>query len=444
MKATRLFIFNDNTMQSLAPAPVFTDGINIYVHERVANETWSLHHERELDAFRPIWQALMRSVEWVMKEGGEQADPQWKTIELVPFQEWVVKLQKYKAVSWLEKLGMNLKTTPGEMQAMLSSRKDVLNILIAKQQQENEDPQVTPAPALKNPVWLNEIDRIVRQRWDDCIWNWEEKRPYNYQRWTVSWMLAERMGALIGEARNEMSERGSENRIIKEGWGAAMSGWTQTLKAMLIAGDWVSFGRSILSFVHTCNQKETLNFDEKTDITGVAAQVLEELSFKMAWVDLLSGSYEFFTLNKVIKQDMERFWSTYQKGAASVEEGIAFYSLIPESPSQVAFKKEYINMFFHDLLENVDAGQNQESILKEGFEMLVQVSRGVSAEDALSLMERWREWAEDQAPEWFDDDEFDEGEAIDKTLLRKMASEMTRARRWTVEQKRRIEQEMAL
>jgi hypothetical protein len=443
MKCTQVFVFSDNVMQQLAPSPLFTDGVHVYLHESLANECWQVGQEKEFEGFRPIWHGVMRSVEWAAKPEKQdlQSEQAWKYVEFIPLDVWVDKLKKAKASMWLDRLGFSLKTTAQDIQSTIQARRDVVQWVLAEQQDQSDPQTNATKPASKLPVWLNEADRVMRSRWDDCIWHWDEKVPLTYQRWTLHWVLAERMGRLIGEARNAMQLTGSENKVIKEGWGSAMSGWTQTLKAMLIQGDWISFGRSILAFIQACHEHETLTFDEKTDITGVAAQVLEEMAFKMAWVDLLSGSYEFWSLNKVLKEDVGRFWNTHQKPQGGASEALAFYTLLPDSPPQVAFKKDYLLMFFQGMLEQIDGEQPQEHMLREGFDMLLTVVRGVDSDDALVLVEKWREWAEDQAPEWFDDHEEFEDEGVKfKEHIEKMVEELLKSRRWKSNHRRQIEQ----
>ena len=448
MKCTRVFVFNDSTLQQLAPAPIFTDGVNVYIHEQVANECWQDSKDQELEAFRPVWHGVMRSIEWAALQGNtdkvSQSEQAWRYVEHVPFDVWVKKLQKAKSNSWLSRLGFNLKTTPQEMQSTVQARKDVVQWIMS-QQADTPDLKTDAAEKKINkmPAWMNEADRIVRTRWDDCPWLWEEKKPMTYQRWTLQWIVAERLGQLIGDARNAIKSTGSEAKILKEGWGPAMGGWTQTLRAMITEGDWVSFGRSMLSFIQTCHSLETLTFDEKTDITGVAAQVLEEMAYKMAWVDLLSGSYEFWTLSRVLKQDVERFWKTNQSSAEPAE-ALAFYSLLPDSPPNIAFKREYITAYFNDVLEKVAEvtdEDTQDKMLRQGFALLIMMVRGLDSDDAIIMVEKWREWAEDRAEDWFDDDDdFESGAPKYRDQLEKMVNEIYKSRRWTPDERQKIEQ----
>lgn len=447
MKCTRVFVFNDAILQQLAPSPVFTDGINVYVHENMANECWNDGKDQELETFRPVWHGVMRSVEIAAtpegnhSEGGsEQA---WRYVEYVPFEAWVQRLQKAKSVMWLKRLGFNLKTTSQEMQSAVQARRDVVQWVLSQQEDtpEIKDAGEKQKVVAKMAPWMNEADRIIRTRWDDCPWMWEEKKAMTYQRWTLQWMVAERLGRLIGEARNELKSSDGEGKILKEGWGPAIAGWAQTLRAMISEKDWVSFGRSMLSFIQACNKLETLTFDEKTEMTGIAAQVLEEMTYKMAWVDLLSGSYEFWTLSRGLKQDIERFWKINQTDA-DITEALAFYSLLPDSPNNVAYKKEYITAYFNDALERVSEDDTmQEVMLKEGFEMLMELVRGIDVSDAIIMVEKWREWAEDRASEWFDDDDdFDSGEPKYKDALERMARELYKARRWSDDDRQKIDQ----
>lgn len=440
LKCTRLFVFGDEVMQSLAPSPVFTDGINIYIHEQTANECWQGAQDQEMDAFRPIYYAVMKSIEIVLTDPPTDGNLPWKTVEYVPFVLWFEKLKKARATEWLKRLGYSIKTTPKEIEQVIQARTDLVNWFVPLNSKIDGAPEEPISPPAKQPIWVNEVEKLVKTRWEDCVWRWEEDAPMTYQRWTIQWMLAERLGRLIGEARNEIAINGTETKILKEGWGAAMSGWAQTLKAMIISGDWVSFGRSMLSFVQICHEHETLTFDEKTDITGVAARVLEEMPYKMAWVDLLSGSYEFWNLPKVLKQDIERFWKTHQS-SAPIEEAIAFYSLLPSSPANISFKRDYIQSYFQEILEQIDVDMPSEHMLREGFDMMKSVLRGIDAEDGIILIEKWREWAEDRAPDWFDDDEeFEDNQIKYKEYMERLVSELLRTRRWNRDQKQRLEQ----
>lgn len=438
LKCTRIFVFGDELMQSLAPSPIFTDGVNIYIHEQTANECWQDAQDQDVSAFRPIYYAVMKSIEIVLTDPISENNSPWKNVEYIPFVLWFEKLKKAKAISWLNRLGFSLKTTPKEIEQLIQARTDLVN-WYAPPNLKTEDMTVDN-PIQKQPIWVNEIEKLVKTRWEDCVWRWEEKQPMTFQRWTIQWMLAERLGKLIGQARNEMAINGDETKVIKEGWGAAISGWTQVLKAMIVSGDWVSFGRSMLSFVQVCHEHETLTFDEKTDITGVAARVLEEMPYKMAWVDLLSGSYEFWNLPKVLKQDIERFWKTYQS-SAPIEEAVAFYSLLPSSPSNISFKRDYVQAYFQEALEQVDIDLPVDPMIKMGFDLMKELLVGVDADDAVLLVEKWREWAEDRAPDWFDDDEeFEDNQVKHREYMEKILSELYKTRRWTRDQKQRLDQ----
>ena len=440
VKCTRVFVFNDSIMQQIAPSPIFTDGINVYIHEQQAIDCWIKDSKKnELDLFKPVWHGVMRSVEWAANaEEDEDIETEqiWSYIDYLPFSRLVANLQKSKSITWLKKLGFDMKTGSEEVYATIEARKSMVLWMLSQQ----DYPKIkTDNSNSKTPAWILEADRIVKSRWDDCPWLWEEEKPLTYQRWCIQWLVAEKVGHLIGEARNAMKETGTELKVVKEGWSSALSGWAQTLKAMISVGDWESFGRSIVGFGKICSQLELLAFEEKTEITGVCSHLLEEMPYKMAWVDLLSGSYDFWTLSKILKQDVERFWKTYQTDI-EIEEAMVFYDLLPESPSNISFKKEYITAYFKDALDRIPETTYQDMMLKEGFSMLTTLVRGINRTDALSMVEKWRDWASFVAEEWFeDDDDFDSNVGKYKECLEKMCAELCKSRRWTQDEKQKIE-----
>lgn len=448
MKSTPLVIFSDNVMQSLAPAPLFTDGIRVYLHESLANECWKATQEGELEGFKTIWHGVMRSIEWTARTDGygNASNQEWKYVEFVRLESLVNRLKSVGSVYWLNKIGFSMETTSKEIDKAIQEKKDVVSWILSKEpNKSNENKEEKP------PTWFKEVDRIIHLRWETCETYWlNDVKENSYQRWVLKWLLAEKIGDLLGKARNALREE--ENEVyLKEGWEQALNGWVCVLKSMMLAHDWLSFERSVLSFMQTCQILEKLTIDEKTEIVGNAARILDERALKMEWVSVLSVSNEAHPLSQTLNENIVRFLSTRQQkddynGLEENEslafEILAFYSLLPERFKDINFRKTYILSFFHDILEKLAIDEKtQEDILKDGFNLLLQLVRGIDADDALALIEEWRIWSEDHAPEWFENgDSFEENNDEEfKGYIEKMILELTTSRRWTQEQRQQIE-----
>ena len=469
VKATRLFIFNDAVMQKISTAPIFTDGVNIYIQEHLANEFWqSPNQDKELETFRPIHHAIMRSLEIILKDR-QDTDQPWKYIEYIPLDKLVKALIQERSFFWLEKIGIQSKKelNHGEIDQIIRARKEVLLWLVSQLDQplpisrstpnESDHPEEsedldgdldgneTPHPLhSRPPVWLNESNQIIKNRWDECVQMWTKEGPSTFQNWTIKWVLSENLGHLVGAARNELLISGNDSKILSEGWNAGLSGWIETLKAMLDTNDWVSFGRSIYAFIQKCTEHETLSFEEKTEITNVAAYLLDKVPYKMAWVDLLSGSYEYSSLLKFLKNDVDRF-SKLNFPDPTSEEALAFYMLLPdpvETTGQNMFGKDFMASYFQDVLEKVDLDHPTEILIENSAQLLKKAIRGIFAEDAIELIEKWLEWSSSKVSDIIEDDQgygFEEIGVREKQNNQKMIRAIMNSRRWTDEQKTAIE-----
>jgi hypothetical protein len=475
MKCTRLFVFGDPVMQQLAPSPIFTDGIHVYIHESLANDAWKERRDREKskpeDLMRPIHNAVMRSIEWA-RTGETDTQEVWKHIELVQFKEWVQKLQGARAVDWLETLGLSMRTGDEEIKNIVLARRDLAKWLSeVEMEKEKEKERLKaaekladedsdeiiddePIPALKKPpakppIWVGEVDRMIRTRWDSCATAWDEDFPLTMQRWNVRWMLAERMGMLIGQGRNEVLKNGTESGVLREGMNAAISGWMKSLAAMLEVDDWASFGRSALAYLQTCVEYEALTFEEKTESTTTAAAAFEAIPHKMAWIDFMSGSYDHWLLHKFLLHDLERFWNLYQKNECSIESTLACYSMLPEGgvSGGLSFRKEYLRWAFGRLLDNAGEEsykkeEKQSELMRRSFNLLVDMVRGIDGDLAQTLVYQWHTWANEEMPDWFDrgKEEFEKDEFNEYSAeMEDMYDELMTVKRWTAQQKRHVE-----
>jgi hypothetical protein len=445
LKITPMFIFNDDVFSRIAPSVVFTDGVNIYLHEQVINECWDTKYDDDAENFKPIYNVLMKSVAWVLDESQPDRvrETSWQHVSSVDFKDWVNKLKSSKQDAWLERIGIDPKSSSQSIEQTLIVRRDMVAWCV---QRQNGKPEIVAEKSKvekRPPVWMNEVGRIMRMRWDEVMWLWEDQSPTSYQKRSVMLMVAEESGVLIGRARNAAKEsQEAADKIIKEGWDPAVRGWVQALRAMIVGNDWVSFGRSMMAFAKESNESETLSFEEKSEITNIAAAVFQEISHKEAWVDILSGRYECWQIGKTIKQDVSRFWKSIASN--DVIEAVAFYNMLPDSRSDGYVKKDFILLSFQELLDKIPVEQKQQDMINQGFNLLQEAVRGVEAKDAILLIDKWREWSEDRAPEWFDgdDDDFDNSESKYKIQIEDLLKTILRARKWSALQKKEVEEIM--
>lgn len=457
-KVTRLFIFNDSIMNKVAPSPIFTDGINVFISEISANECWR-EDNSDLKYFKPVWHGIMKSLDISLKVQNKEAP--WAYVDYIEPKDLCQKLKVNKGEEWIKVLGIK---QDEDYEALKKHREDVVLYIkeflaLTKEAEKNrEDSKDDEKPRTAIPVIMNrkppftfEAEKLVNTRWDDCVAIWEEPKDseLTYYAWNTRWVLCEKIGSLMGMARNLMVLGEDETSIMKEGWNVALMGWVRMLSAMLNSGDWLSFGRTIIAFLKKCQEQEALQFKEKAGIVGVATAVFEDQSFKTSLIDVLSGGNEFWHFSKFIDDNINRFWIVNQKNKCEIHEMLAYYSLLPDITTikrENGVRRQYIVNAFRNILERAGMEydvDNINEVIDESLKVLVDSIRVIEQDDAITLVGNWKDWLEDQLPDLFSNDEENESKSRkkDKEMqkLKKVTDILLKTKRWKLNQKQQIE-----